>query len=393
MGARHGGPLVGSRLARSVCMRRFIWAAGALLLVFGVFSWRWLQQRPYRPVAVAAAGAALAPDDGSDPDAAALAVDAGASARAAPPDIARDAGARWAATQIPQIIPTLSVTENILLVGLDRHRGVIRGGRTDTLIVAAFDDDSGHLALIGIPRDLWVDIPEREPNRINAVFGLAQRAKQDPFAALQRVIVDTLGIPIAHSVAIDLGVFERIIDDVGGVTVDVQCPIVDDFLDVRLDGGRRVLKLEAGPQHLDGPTAAMFIRSRHGRSDWSRARRQQLVLRGLHQKLANVQGLAKLPKLFASVEQSVLSNMSRLQLLALARRVLQQEPSKVHGVVLGHRETIPHRNEKNWAVLLPEPEAIARRLETVFEAGAPGERPEPVACPNAAAALRRKRQR
>ncbi len=380
-------------------MRKLAWTLLGVLLACGVLFWRWLEETPYRslaslptpatdePAAPEGAHAAMLPP-------AATSVPPAAVPDAAPPKaLVRDAGPPWPATQIPKIVPSLEKTENVLLIGLDRQTGVIRGGRTDTLIVAAFDDESGHLALIGIPRDLWVEIPEQEPNRINAVYGLARRAKQDPLAMLERVIRDTLGIPIAHSVAIDLGVFEHIIDEVGGVVVDVQCPIVDDFRDPRLDGGRRVLRLDAGPQLIDGAKAAMFIRSRHGRSDWSRARRQQLVLRGLHRKLANIEGLARAPKLFASVERSVVSDMSRLQMLGLIRRVLRQDASKVHGVVLGHRETNAHRTEKNWAVLLPEPEAIAQRLATVFEAGAPGARPPLATCEEPEAALRKNRKR
>ncbi len=292
------------------------------------------------------------------------------------------------AVQIPAASTPLTRTHNVLLIGLDRRYGVRRGGRTDTLIIAAFDEETDHLALVGVPRDLWVQIPDEEPNRINTVYGLALRSKRDPLELLERVISDTLSVPIAHSLAIDLNVFETVIDEIGGVTVDVPCPIIDDFVDPRVDGGRRVLRLDAGPQHLDGPTAAMFIRSRHGRSDWSRARRQQRVLRAMHAKLASIDGLLHAPALLARVEGSLRTDMSRLQLLGLIRRVLEQDPSKIHGIVLDTRQTQPFRNEKNWSVLLPKPDAIAERLATVFTASAPGTEPKGAVCPPAEAALR-----
>jgi len=285
-------------------------------------------------------------------------------------------------------VARLQSTFNVLLLGVDRNRGVIRGGRTDTIIIAAFSESDGQLGLISVPRDLYVQIPGQEPNRINAVWGLAKRAHADPLVAVERVIADTLGLPIAHTLAIDLGVFETVIDAVGGVEVDVECAIFDSFVDSRIDGGRRQLHLEAGKQRLDGATAAMFVRSRHGRSDWSRARRQQLVLRSLHAELASADGLAMLPTVFGIVEDSIISDMTRIELLALARRVLEQDARKVHGTVIGRREVNYYRTERNWSVLLPEQEAIQNKLERLFQAPAPGTRNPRSACLPADAALR-----
>jgi LCP family protein required for cell wall assembly len=297
---------------------------------------------------------------------------------------------------IPRAQPTIALshvarlqnTFNVLLLGVDRHRGVIRGGRTDTIIVAAFSESDGHLGLISVPRDLYVEIPGEEPNRINAVWGLAKRARQNPLQAIERVIGDTLGLPIAHTIAIDLGVFETVVDAVGGVSVNIECAIQDSFIDARIDGGRRDLNLGSGRQELDGATAAMFVRSRHGRSDWSRARRQQLVLRSLHAQLASAEGLTMLPTVFGIVEDSIVSDMTRLELLALGRRVLRQDVRKVHGVVIGRREVTYHRTDRNWSVLLPEREAIVTKLEGLFKAPAPGTRATGGECLPADAALR-----
>ncbi len=278
-------------------------------------------------------------------------------------------------------------TENTLVLGLDRNRGVIRGGRTDTILIAVHDAQSEHLGIISVPRDLYVDIEGHGKNRINAVYGLAQLNKQDPLKAVERVIQDTLGIPISHSLVVDLQVFERVVDALGGVTVPVQCPIEDNFIDPRVEGGRRQLSLKAGPQQMDGPTASMFIRSRHGRSDWSRARRQQLVLMGAQEQLSTVTGILRVPQLLTQVEKSVVTDMTRMELLTLAQRLLRVKRSHIHGVVLGHKETSPFRTERKWSVLLPDEPAIEKRLDSLFAARSPGARPLGVECPPADAAL------
>lgn len=281
-------------------------------------------------------------------------------------------------------------TENILLLGLDRHPDYKRGGRTDTILVAAFERGSQRVGLVSIPRDLWVSVKDHGEARINSVYGLAKRAKQDPLQAVERVIEDTFGLPIAHTVAIDLGVFEAAVDAVGGVDVEVSCPIQDNFIDSRVEGGRRVLNVEAGSQHMDGVTASMYVRSRHGRSDFSRARRQQAVLLAVRRKLREAEGLSTLTSLLAAFDDKLETHMTRLELLTLSRRVLGVKPGHLHGVVIGSRETTPFRTEQNWSVLLPDAAVIEARLSGLFSAPLPGASLPLAACPSPDAALRRK---
>src|SRR6185369_12295729 len=140
--------------------------------------------------------------------------------------------------------------------------------------------------------------------RINTVMNVARRSGEDPLALLGRVVENTLGLPIGHSVAIDLGAFERAVDALGGITLEVPCPIVDRFVDPRDPSGYRKLDLAAGPARVDGVTAAMYARSRHGRSDFSRARRQQAILVAMRHELVKTKTLLRLPTLFGQFEDS-----------------------------------------------------------------------------------------
>lgn len=287
--------------------------------------------------------------------------------------------------------PPLTETRNVLVVGADRRPDTGRGGRPDTLIVAVLDDRTDHVGLVSVPRDLYVEIPGHGPARINAAFGIARRRGEEPMSLLRRVVEDTLALPIGHTVLVDLAGFEALVDAVGGVPVDVPCAIRDRFVDVRAPGGRRVLDVSAGRHHFDGPTASMYVRSRHGRSDFSRARRQQAVALGIRSKLGGAEGLVRLPGVLDAVGGMLTTDMTRLELLRLARRGARADATKLHGLVFGARETSPHRTPDGRSVLLPRYDAIDAALSRLFEAPPPGERPDVRACPPADVALTRSR--
>lgn len=294
---------------------------------------------------------------------------------------------RAAPTPVP-LHPVLGHTTNVLLLGLDRHPGVRRGGLADTLIIAALDSRKRRLGLVSVPRDLYVTVENHGETRLNAVYALARKDKIPPTEAFDRVLRDTLGVPIHHTIAIDLGLFERAIDTVGGIEVDVPCPIRDRFIDSRVEGGRRELDVAAGRQHMDGATAAMYVRSRHGRSDWSRARRQQAVMVALRNKLTDPSLLLQVPELIHEWNDAVTTDLGPLALFSLVRQALQVDVQNLHGVVLGHKETIGKRTANNWSVLEPNHDAIAARLDDVYGAPLPGL--EEHACPDADVALRRR---
>ncbi|HXK19515.1 MAG TPA: LCP family protein, partial [Polyangiaceae bacterium] len=253
--------------------RRLAWTAVLTLSGISYAACAWLWAAPYRsgPISntpvLSATHAAHAAAPVIDPQTA-------PSASAAAPE---------SAVPTPVVVrqtrtPPLTNTRNFLVVGLDRRPDGSGPALADTLVVVVLDEQSRHVGLISVPRDLYVDIPDSATDRINTVYQVGKRSKRNALELLIRVVADTLKLPIEHALALDLGVFERAVDAVGGVDVDVPCPIADNFLDSRAEGGRRLLDLDAGRRHLDGLTAAMYVRSRHGRSDFHRARRQQAVL-------------------------------------------------------------------------------------------------------------------
>jgi LCP family protein required for cell wall assembly len=268
--------------------------------------------------------------------------------------------------------PPLAGTRNVLVVGRDRRPDGGGAALADTILVVVIDERSGHVGLVSVPRDLYVDIPDHGFDKINAVYSVAARQKRKALEVLAGVLRDTLALPVEHALALDLGVFERAVDVVGGVDVRVPCPLADSFLDSRVDGGRRRLDVPSGTVHMDGVTAAMYVRSRHGRSDWDRARRQQAVLLGLRERLSGASGAALLPGLWAAFEDSLETDLRRIDVLRLAERALSTDPRHLHGLVIGHAHTDGTRTAEGRSVLVPKPDAIHRALSELFSAPSPG---------------------
>ena len=305
--------------------------------------------------------------------------------------------------------PPLTGTTNILLAGLDtrlseaelaRTEPVAQAktkpasrpsgheGRTDALVVVVLDERSRHVGLVSIPRDLVVAIPGGEPNRINAVYntGLHEGGPERGVALLKQTVHETLGLPIANVVLVDHAGFEALVDRLDGVPVAVRCPIRDRFIDARGPGGRLELKLDAGMHFLDGKTALMYARSRHGRGVFDRAVRQQAVLLGVRDRLLEL-GPARLAQTLPLVQRAAYSDLSTLDLLRLARRMLTIKREQIHGLVIGGREAEPTVLPDGRWVMFPKRDGLRDSLSRLFEAKAPGHRA--TECPDMNAALQR----
>jgi LCP family protein required for cell wall assembly len=226
---------------------------------------------------------------------------------------------------------------NVLLIGSDRRPN--EGSyNTDTLIVASVDPASGQVAMFSLPRDT-TGIPLAGPARsffgttwtrkINALFQQA-RARPDIFPGGKlsgyQALKDTLGalygLPIQYFVEVDFGGFTRVVDALGGVTVNVQIPVMDDYYPG--DKGALRVYIPTGVQHMSGAQALIYARTRHGSSDFDRASRQQRVILSLRQQADFATLLQRLPELVRSTKEAVKTDfpVARLpQLIELARRI------------------------------------------------------------------------
>lgn len=285
--------------------------------------------------------------------------------------------------------PPLTETLNLLLAGVDTRRDVPgSGGRTDALVLVVMHRRSGHVGLVGIPRDLLVDLPGRGPVRINTVYqhGARQGGGREGAELLKRTVRRLLGLTVHHAVFVDHAGFEGVVDSLGGVAVRVICPVRDRFIDPRGPGGRLELDLDPGIHWMDGRTALMFARCRHGRGIVDRARRQQAVLLGLRDRLVQLGG-SRAVELLPSLTRTLYTDMRSIDMLRLVRLGLKVRREKIHGMVLDWRHTETRVMADGRWVMLPKPEAIHGALARLFDAATPGFR-RAETCPPKDAGLR-----
>lgn len=168
---------------------------------------------------------------------------------------------------------------------------------TDTMMVASFRPSTKELALISIPRDLVVDIPGYGYRKINNVlsFGREQEYPGGGEALAVKVVSDLLNIPIQYYARLDFSGFEKVIDRVDGVEVNVVKPFTD-YMYPTLDHGYQTIRFKSGTQTMNGDIALKYSRSRHGNngegSDFARAKRQQQIIMALRDKLLSFGTLA-----------------------------------------------------------------------------------------------------
>jgi LCP family protein required for cell wall assembly len=226
-------------------------------------------------------------------------------------------------------------------------------------MLASIDPETKSAALVSIPRDLWVDIPgctAREgcsggQQRINVAHAVG-----GPDMARKTVTAD-FGVPIQYYARVDFRGFEQLVDAAGGVVVDVDWPVKDDEYPTEDYGFQRIY-FGPGPQLLDGRTALQYARSRHGMNDFARAGRQQKVLVGLRNRALQLNMLSHAPELVGIVQNSLSTDLSGVQMLALAKLVSQIDRDRITNVVLDTNYATPFKGYDGADLLRPNTPAI-----------------------------------
>jgi LCP family protein required for cell wall assembly len=254
-------------------------------------------------------------------------------------------------------VPLLALDEGvevIALLGIDEPMGALPW-RTDSIILAFVHREERSIALLSVPRDLWVYIPCCSMGRINtvdAIGELSDYAGGGP-ALLDRVLRENLGIPVHHHVRIDFAAFERVIDALGGITIDVEKPLA------------RVVP-EAGPVEMDGALALQYVRSRRTTSDFDRSLRQRQVLLAVARKALSLRAIQRAPELWAEFRGSIETDLTIAQSLRLALLFQALGAEGVRSAGLDESVTEPWTTPDGAQVLLPNTEAMQRAVAALL---------------------------
>lgn len=212
---------------------------------------------------------------------------------------------------------------NILLLGIP-GKGHSGSDLTDTIIVLMIRPKENKAALLSIPRDLYVKIPELNIgySRINAVYtyGNEYTHEEGGIGLLKETIKDVTNIHIDNYVILDFNGFVDLVDILGGIEIDNKENIYDSAYPA--DNFKyQTFKLSAGEHLLDGETALKYVRTRHSSGgDFDRAKRQQEVLDIIKIKMLELNpifDLGKITKIIDTLGSHVKTDMGLTQIKIL----------------------------------------------------------------------------
>ncbi|WP_407307384.1 LCP family protein [Desulfosporosinus sp. SB140] len=221
------------------------------------------------------------------------------------------------------LIPTsngeLDSRVSVLLIGADQRPEETKFN-TDSIILASIDPQTQRISLLSIPRDTRIALAGHGFVKINAVLALTD------METLEKSVEDLTGEEISGYIQTNFQGFKKIIDTLGGITVNVEKDMYYETGDQE-DG---YINLHKGLQRLDGSKALQYARFRHDAlSDISRTARQQVVLKAAAKEMFQLSTLPKLPFLVPQLMQAVKTNLSARDILTVAKVAVGFKSSNV----------------------------------------------------------------
>ena len=243
---------------------------------------------------------------------------------------------------------------NILVLGLDRRPHETGPCRSDVMMLARLDSRDHTVSLLSIPRDLYVWIPGHGEGRINTAHFWGEFERPDNGPALARqAIHQNLGVPVHGYVRLDFQGLVKLVDALGGISVEVPAEIRDDRYPTD-DLGYTSIVIPAGQQKMDGERVLTYVRTRHAASDFDRVRRHQQVVVALLRRAGSPAGWAHLPATLKAVREGVDTDLSLGEILLWGTFAVRSDLDAVDRIVLNETMTSPQTTDNGSQVLVPD---------------------------------------
>ena len=236
--------------------------------------------------------------------------------------------------QIEKVEEVNGVT-NILLVGVDGEN-VDRGNRSDSMIILTIDSNNNDIRLTSLARDTYVNIPGYSTEKLTHAY-----AYNGPSLLLE-TIKNNFGISIDKYISVSFSSFSKIIDEIGGVQIDVTDKEVSEIPGVT----------KSGNQVLTGEQALSYSRIRYIDSAYQRDSRQRTVLQSVYSKLASI------PKTeFLDIANTLLrytkTNITPIEIISISNQAIKtsdKEFDELEFPLEGHRKGHIINDEKGWVI-------------------------------------------
>jgi polyisoprenyl-teichoic acid--peptidoglycan teichoic acid transferase len=230
---------------------------------------------------------------------------------------------------------------DVLVLGVDRRPSSAEGEstRSDTMMLVRVTPATGEVKLLSVPRDLYVEVESGEKDRINTAYAYGGVEKA------RAVMEDLTGVDIDNYVIVDFEGFEKVIDAMGKVRVDVGKGVFPEHWN-----------MGEGFERLNGHKALKYARYRGTPgADLDRIDHQQKLLAALRRQALQWDTVTRLPAIIRVTNENVNTDLGILQVIPLARAlVLNGEDNKMTSAELeGHPRSLPDGEQ----VLVPDDEA------------------------------------
>lgn len=253
---------------------------------------------------------------------------------------------------------------NILLIGQDRRAGEGRA-RSDSMILCSINKSAKTLTMISLMRDMYVQIPGYQDNRINASYAFGG------MTLLNACVEKNFGITVDGSVEVDFGGFSNIIDTLGGVEIELTASEAS-YLNRRgnwqFEDNAGMWSLKAGMNRLNGSQAFAYSRIRDvGNGDFGRTERQRKVLNILLEK-AKKMSVTKLNSLLREFLPLLTTDMTTSEIFGYALDIVPLlKDLKVNTVQIPAEGAYKMTMIRGMSVLLPDLEKNNQILEDIMK--------------------------
>jgi len=247
---------------------------------------------------------------------------------------------------------------------------------TDTMLLLTIDPVSKTAGMLSIPRDMWVNIPGFSYNRINAAYNTGELYKLPgggPGLTI-KTVEEFLGIPIQYYAQIDFTAFSKMIDDIGGICMDVPAKVKVGVLN---EPGTTIVR--PGHQCLSGKVALGYARARDvgqgiASGDVERSQNQQRVILAIRDKvLSNLPALVtQAVPLYDEISSGVHTDLSLDDIIRLGMLAKDIPLSSIQSGVIDYTMMIDQMTTLNGMpadVLRPFPDKIRELVEKIFGGG------------------------
>lgn len=243
-------------------------------------------------------------------------------------------------------------TINVILFGIDA-RDLNAPSRSDTIIIVSINPQNKKVKLISLMRDMYIKIPGKGENRINAAYAFG-----GPELAL-KTINENFDLNITDYATVNFYGFEKIIDQVGGVEINVkedEIKYINSYMKetAKLFGGEYREVKTAGLQTLNGRQALGYSRIRYvGYGDYERTERQRRVLTEVFNKVKN-QSIPKKIGLINNMLPYIETNLSRSQIINLVTMFSNLDEYQIEQLRIPIDNSYKSQKIHGMAVLVPD---------------------------------------